>query len=439
MAGGFFAFDGDVDAPDMIDPLVKLCKDPRTKPVVFLCDDSEHGNAAQALVLREALDTHLKTFDKAKQRWDYDRPHYYVDICPHIREKRVLFEELSGRQGIVPFGQAMRPSLIDAIVNSDITRLASAFRLNFDSNFASVPLPPPGLEDRAWKLRSNTLAARHSLAKLAALEFRRVPRSSRVAVMKEVSEAELQLLARIEHNRYLGARLVAGWGFGRSESPENYRRLSFVDWDNLEDYEISKDYNQVRELFAYYQPTEHEENASVRSEHFKLARSTVRVGVTGHRDLVTGELPQLEQRVAAQLESLGRGATRKILVSSLAAGADQLVAQVALRTGWTLRAILPVPAEHFRKDFAGDAKALTDFNALLASADSAKVARPDSTRPDAGYAAAADLVLDESDVLLCLWDGKPTTSDAGTDATRRAAQKRAKPTEIITVGRSGRR
>ncbi|MCX6927567.1 MAG: hypothetical protein NT154_30820, partial [Verrucomicrobia bacterium] len=41
------------------------------------------------------------------------------------------------------------------------------------------------------------------------------------------------------------------------------------------------------------------------------------------------------------------------LVSALAAGADQWVAQEALRQGFELQAILPFDRDEYRKDFAG--------------------------------------------------------------------------------------
>ena len=81
------------------------------------------------------------------------------------------------------------------------------------------------------------------------------------------------------------------------------------------------------------------------------------IGVTGHRDLRDADIGRLKQDVAAVFERLktdylGRdGETPMIVLSALAEGADQLVAQVALDLGAALIAPLPLPLSEYRRDF----------------------------------------------------------------------------------------
>ncbi len=69
------------------------------------------------------------------------------------------------------------------------------------------------------------------------------------------------------------------------------------------------------------------------------------VAVTGHRDLVAAEVPQIRQRVQDLLKSLAaQYPDRRLRVMSpLAEGADQLVAEVALDLGLELTVPLPMP------------------------------------------------------------------------------------------------
>ena len=77
------------------------------------------------------------------------------------------------------------------------------------------------------------------------------------------------------------------------------------------------------------------------------------VAVTGHRDLVAAEVPGIRERVRTLLTDLvneypDRGVT---VMTALAEGADQLVAEVALDLGIAFIAPLPMPREQYLSDF----------------------------------------------------------------------------------------
>ena len=82
------------------------------------------------------------------------------------------------------------------------------------------------------------------------------------------------------------------------------------------------------------------------------------VAVTGHRDLVPSEVPEIRAQVRDFLNRLlshypERGVT---VMSSLAEGADQLVAEEALQLGIPVIAPLPMPREIYVSDFVPDVK-----------------------------------------------------------------------------------
>ncbi|MDZ7769059.1 MAG: hypothetical protein U5K38_08270 [Woeseiaceae bacterium] len=89
------------------------------------------------------------------------------------------------------------------------------------------------------------------------------------------------------------------------------------------------------------------------------------VAVTGHRDLVASEVPEIRLRVRTLLEKLAMQfpSRRLTVMSALAEGADQLVAEVALDLGADLTVTLPMPRELYLQDFE-TVEARNRFNTL---------------------------------------------------------------------------
>lgn len=171
------------------------------------------------------------------------------------------------------------------------------------------------------------------------------------------------------------------------------------------------------------------------------------IGVTGHRRdrLSTADLPALRAQTAAVLDALatwagsgangGDGATPSFLiVSSLAEGADRLVAEVGLARGGRLLAILPFARAEFARDFA-TAASVAEFGALLDCA--AETIELPGARgghaTDAAYEAAAATVLAHADVLLAIWDGEPGRGIGGTAHTVASATAQGIPVVWIAA------
>ena len=152
----------------------------------------------------------------------------------------------------------------------------------------------------------------------------------------------------------------------------------------------------------------------------------LRVGVTGHRpNRLTGSDPTL---LAAQIDlvlrrikdaadeaAAGWPCTQPPVcrvVSSLAEGADRLVARAALACGFALQAVLPLPEADYEQDFAAEGS-LSEFRDLLRRAESVFELPSASPRAQA-YLAAGELTLRQCDVLLVIWDGAPSAGIGGT-------------------------
>ncbi|GAB4588889.1 hypothetical protein [Nocardia sp. IFM 10818] len=149
-----------------------------------------------------------------------------------------------------------------------------------------------------------------------------------------------------------------------------------------------------------------------------------RVAITGHRGLppVTLEL------VAAALHTaVGKRAEPPLYgVSCLADGPDSLFAQAVLEHGGQLIAV--VPARRYRESLPVEHHPI--YDRLLAAA--AEVVELDREESDSEAHQAGNLrMLDGSDELLAVWDGKPARGYGGTADVVAAARRRGIPVTIL--------
>lgn len=194
-----------------------------------------------------------------------------------------------------------------------------------------------------------------------------------------------------------------------------------------------------------------------------LPQRALRVGVSGHRDLTGIDAAALTTVVADVLLRLRvalsgvHGApgiddgslTRTVLVTPLAAGADQRIAEVALEQGYELTCPFPFPEAEYAQDMQRDAAALHDpevlprFERLRARA--ATVFELDGRRstpeaPDAqerAYQAVGRLVLENSDVLVAIWDGQRSRGVGGTAQVVSEALEAGLPVVVVPPQRPG--
>jgi len=149
------------------------------------------------------------------------------------------------------------------------------------------------------------------------------------------------------------------------------------------------------------------------------------IGVTSHRNLAANEIEPIRQCVRGFFARLRRECPGLplLLLSALAEGGDQLVAQEALAAGARLLAPLPLPRALYEDDFA-DPAARAGFDALCARADVVELPlHPDQplhevgspgTARDRRYAQAGVYIASHCHILLAIWDGKPSHRIGGT-------------------------
>jgi len=177
-----------------------------------------------------------------------------------------------------------------------------------------------------------------------------------------------------------------------------------------------------------------------------LPRAALRVGVTGHRTLRPQAVDRLRDQAREVLGSAREAVRtlgpvpgldtavepRLILVSPLAEGADQLVAEAGLDLGYELQCAFPFPAEVYARDFEPGSEAGVRFDALRARA--AAVFEMDGSRERAedAYLAVGRLVLEQSDLLVAIWDGKDEKGRGGTGQIVRDALEAGIPVAVLS-------
>jgi len=164
-----------------------------------------------------------------------------------------------------------------------------------------------------------------------------------------------------------------------------------------------------------------------------LDKSELVLGVTGHR--VLAEIAKIEAGVAAALERIRAQwpKHRFTLLSSLAEGADCLVARCVL--AWAdsyLIVPLPLPPADSLAD-CGTAEAQREFLALLARAQTV-IELPAAEMRNVAYEAAGLYVLDHCEILITIWDGGTEQGQGGTGGIVARARERCLPIAWVHAG-----
>jgi hypothetical protein len=151
------------------------------------------------------------------------------------------------------------------------------------------------------------------------------------------------------------------------------------------------------------------------------------VGAIGHRSLRPDDDAELRRAVGNVLDDIERrwgAGLEPRLLTSLAEGADQLVAEEARARGWPLSVPLPLPQSLYEADFRSHAslstfrrlrdEAASCFEVGLADGVSIEDVREAGDSREKQYARAGRLVAETCPILIALWDGEDRKLTGGT-------------------------
>lgn len=148
-----------------------------------------------------------------------------------------------------------------------------------------------------------------------------------------------------------------------------------------------------------------------------------RIGVTGHRSIPHEARAHVLEGLRAAL--CGHEGSLEAL-SSLAVGADQLFADLALAHGAELTVV--IPSGDYEAGF--DERELVRYRKLKArAAREVLLDFPHST--DEAYYAAGTYIADHCDRLIAVWDGRPARGLGGTGDIVTYARSLGRPVTVI--------
>ena len=169
-------------------------------------------------------------------------------------------------------------------------------------------------------------------------------------------------------------------------------------------------------------------------------RAPILIGVTGHRNIHPGDT-KLSDAVKAECARLRKHYKHSpfVVLSSLAEGADRLVARVAMEElSAELIAVLPMPQNEYERDFLIE-ESKAEFRSFLSRACFVKEASiPEGDACDASralegeqrnrqYARAGAIVADHAQVLFAIWDGEARSREGRDRRSSRMVRTRRRP------------
>jgi hypothetical protein len=149
-----------------------------------------------------------------------------------------------------------------------------------------------------------------------------------------------------------------------------------------------------------------------------------RIGITGHRGLP----PRTQELITAALrkELEPHAGTELVGVSSLAGGPDQLFARTVLDLGGSLEVV--IPAEQYRDGLDPDEQ--QGYDELVAKAEHVE-RLPFVESTEQAHLAAGQAVVDRSERLVAVWDGKPARGIGGTADIVSYAHQKGVPVAVL--------
>jgi len=156
----------------------------------------------------------------------------------------------------------------------------------------------------------------------------------------------------------------------------------------------------------------------------------IRISISGHRELLNSD--EVSNSIASTFIELKKRDSHLLAISALAAGADTLFAQEAIKQNIPLQVILPFTLEKYKNDFSETEKhKLTDLMDARKVEVAFQLTTDDSEERNKAYLETGKLIVSKSDVLIAVWDGWSANGTGGTGDIVDYARQQHK--EIIVI------
>ncbi len=164
----------------------------------------------------------------------------------------------------------------------------------------------------------------------------------------------------------------------------------------------------------------------------------LKICITGHRDLVN--MKSVKTDIINSLKYFKQIDNNLIAISAVAAGADILFADAALSLQIPLQVILPFDLDEYKKDFSGPD--LHSLERILHQTTYKIVQEGDIKNPETrnkAYLETGQMMVEDSDIVLAVWDGKQAAGTGGTGDIVTYAISKKKELHVIKVIRKSHR
>jgi hypothetical protein len=150
-----------------------------------------------------------------------------------------------------------------------------------------------------------------------------------------------------------------------------------------------------------------------------------RIGITGHVDVSDETAGWVLDALTKRLQELTGPGWHGI--TCLARGADQIFASVVLALKGSYDVVLP--AEDYQRRMVEDDEGGPFLDLLARARDVQTMPYPTSNR--AAYLAASESMLDRCDMLVAVWDGRPSRAVGDTADVVSKARARRIPVTVV--------
>jgi len=230
--------------------ITRLVGEPGVKPAVIFCHEED----------KESYTTAMHFLRSFRAESAAPVPPLFVWLPRQEPLKRLLLDP-TGKADIPirPFGSCLDELKLADLYRPVEDRIGRVILAGYNGLSPETPEGRTAIEE-AWQkstetdLNSNRMAAIHFEVKLACLGLELVPDDGAPGAPLPATDAEIEALARMEHNRWMAERLLAGWSYGpRSKCPPRRPQLCTWKWLNEDEKlkkEPAKDFDQVKAIFA---------------------------------------------------------------------------------------------------------------------------------------------------------------------------------------------
>jgi hypothetical protein len=169
-----------------------------------------------------------------------------------------LNKEFADYSRLIPFGMIETISTKEFVIGEKLNSLAKTIHSNYvesmiktfqDDSYQDIMQP--------WELLTNEIKdsnkkqADHILVKIHIIGAKIQKQTNSDSSNFSFSQEEIELLARIEHNRWLTNRYLGGWTFGNERNSKEKITPDLIEYDSLDEDAKEKDRNTITNIPKY--------------------------------------------------------------------------------------------------------------------------------------------------------------------------------------------